>query len=207
MAENWRRVHRRLPEAGARVVGGPDAYAWLWQEHGAGVREAHWSPTGSPDVAGAPGDAIVTDTPHRGIVVLVADCAPVALAAAGGVAVVHAGWRGLAAGVVEEAVAALGRIARAPVRALVGPCICPRHYEFGAAELEVLADRLGHEVVAETEAGRPAFDLPAAVTSALERAGVDDRRVMGVCTATSPDHFSHRREGETGRQAMLVVQS
>ncbi len=190
-----------------RVVGGPDGYAWSWQEHGAGVREAHWSEHGSPDVAGAPGDAIVTDARHRAIVVLVADCAPVALAAAGAVAVVHAGWRGLEAGVVGETMAALRRLAGGPVRALLGPCICPAHYEFGPVELEQLADRFGRAVVAETDSGRPAFDLTAAVSVELERAGLDELRTADVCTAASPDHFSHRRDGATGRQAMLVVQS
>lgn len=189
------------------VAGGPGAYAWLAQEHGPVVRDADWSTEGAPDVAGAAGDAIVTSVRHRAIAVLVADCAPVALAGAGGVAVVHAGWRGLVAGVVGGAVTALRRRGPGPVRAFVGPCICPAHYEFGPADLERVAARLGPTVVAETDTGRPAFDLPAAVTDALERAGVDEVRRADVCTARSPDHFSHRRDGETGRQAMLVVRS
>jgi copper oxidase (laccase) domain-containing protein len=93
----------------------------------------------------------------------------------------------------------------APVRALIGPCIRPQRYEFGAAELDDLAARLGPEVRARTAAGTPALDLAAGVRAALRRVDVTDVVDLDLCTASSPDYFSHRRDGTTGRQAMVVV--
>ncbi len=65
----------------------------------------------------------------------------------------------------------------------------------------------GPEVAGRTAAGTPALDVPAAVRIALRRAGVDDLDDVDVCTAASPDHFSHRRDGATGRQAVVVVRT
>jgi len=101
-----------------------------------------------------------------------------------------------------EAVRALGA---GPVRAVIGPCICARHYEFGAADLARLAERFGAGVTGHTVDGRPAFDLPRAIRVALERAGVDVIDDVDICTVESPDHFSFRRDGRTGRHAVVVV--
>jgi len=95
----------------------------------------------------------------------------------------------------------------APVRALLGPCIHVANYEFGAEELDRLVARFGPSVAGRTDAGTPAFDLPAAVDAALREAGVRERATWGVCTAASPDHFSYRRDGVTGRQAVVVVRT
>ncbi len=92
------------------------------------------------------------------------------------------------------------------MRAAIGPCICVRHYEFGADALAPLVDRFGDAVAGTTDDGRPAFDLPARVASgALADAGVDDVTDVGCCTVESADHFSYRRDGRTGRQAVVVV--
>jgi YfiH family protein len=152
-------------------------------------------------------DASVTTAVGLPLVILTADCAPLAIVADGAVAAVHAGWAGLESGVVERAVDAVRAVAPGPLRAVLGPCIRPERYEFGAELLERLVQRFGTGVAAVTNAGTPALDIPSAVRIALHNAGVDALDDVGVCTASSPDHFSYRRDGETGRQAMLVARS
>jgi YfiH family protein len=155
----------------------------------------------------ADADAIVTARRELPLVIFTADCAPIALVADGAVGAVHAGWEGLHAGVVERAVEELRRVSPGPVAAVIGPCIHPERYEFGADLLDRMVAHFGPAVAGRTAEGTPAFDIPAAVRIALERAGVDDIDDVGVCTARSSDHFSYRRDGVTGRQAMLVVRT
>ncbi len=83
----------------------------------------------------------------------------------------------------------------------------PERYEFGADLLARLVERLGPEVAGRTADGAPALDIPAGVRIELARAGVADVTDVGVCTSASPDHFSHRRDGVTGRQAVVVVRT
>jgi YfiH family protein len=187
----------------ADALGLPPPEAWWWpvQVHGAAVLRAD----GSPPSTGPEADALVTTEPGRPVVVLTADCAPIAIASDDAVGVVHAGWRGLVAGVVDAAVRHLRELGRGPVRAVIGPCIHAARYEFGRSDLDELVARLGPHVQGKTADGKPAFDLPAAVHGALAAAGVSHVDDVDVCTAASPDHFSHRRDGETGRQAIVVV--
>jgi YfiH family protein len=190
---------------------GPDAGRWVWlrQVHGDTVVVVEDSTAASCATAGPPeADAAVTAVPGTALCVLVADCAPIALVGTRAVGVVHAGWPGLEAGVVGAAVAALRGLEPSPdgpVRAVLGPCIHPGRYEFGAEHLDRLVGRLGDGVAAATDWGTPALDIPAAVRLELARAGVHDLVDLDVCTAASPDHFSHRRDGVTGRQAVVVV--
>jgi YfiH family protein len=153
----------------------------------------------------ADADAIVTACRDRPLVIFTADCAPIALVADGAVGAVHAGWGGLHAGVVERAVDALRRLTPGPITAVLGPCIHPERYEFGADLLDRMVAHFGPVVAGRTSDGTPAFDIPAAVRIALARAGVDEVDDVGVCTAASNDYFSYRRDGVTGRQAMFVV--
>ena len=194
VTESRRRVAHELGDA--RHARG---WAWVRQVHGTDVVDVH-TPGGGGDA-----DALVTTGTDLSLVVLAADCAPIALVAGGAVAAVHCGWRGLLAGVVDAAVRVVRERGRAPVRAVVGPCISPQHYEFGADELEQVTRRLGPAVAGRTETGGPALDLRAGVGVALESAGVDDRSDVDVCTYASADHFSHRRDGVTGRQALIVT--
>jgi YfiH family protein len=179
----------------------PTTWVWMRQVHGVDVHVAG-GPTGGrpPEV-----DAAVTAVPGLPLAVLTADCAPVALASDDAVGVVHAGHRGLEHGVIPAAVERLRAIGSGPVRAYLGPCIRPARYEFGAADLARLVDRLGVEVEGRTHDGRPALDIPAAVRAALRAAGVDDFVDGGVCTASSEAYYSYRRDGLTGRQATIVV--
>ncbi|HET7489103.1 MAG TPA: polyphenol oxidase family protein [Acidimicrobiales bacterium] len=186
----------RLREAAGRPV------AWLRQVHGDHVVVAD----GDPLPAGEEGDALVTTRAGVALAVLTADCAPVALASPEGVVgAVHAGWAGLAAGVVGRAVEAMGALGASRVDASLGPCIHPECYEFGAADLDRVAARLGDAVRGTTAAGRPALDLPAAVETALRAAGAGLVADAGVCTACQPArYFSHRARGEAERQATFV---
>jgi YfiH family protein len=194
VGENRRRVAGRLR------LGDPAGWWWLRQVHGAEVVVAE-GPPGPPPCA----DGAVTRRPGTPLVVLTADCAPLALACDDAVGVVHVGWHGLLAGVVEAAVGRLLSIGTGTVHAALGPCIGHDRYEFGCADLDRVARRLGSTVVAQTHDGRPALDLTAGVRVALAMAGVDELDDVGVCTASSADHFSYRRDGETGRQALVVV--
>jgi YfiH family protein len=175
---------------------------WLRQVHGDAVVTVATAPTEAPEA-----DAAVTTAVGLPLVVLTADCAPVALASPGGVAVAHAGWPGLEQGVLGAAVDALRAVAPGPVTAWLGPCVHPARYEFGSDLLARLVERLGSDVASVTTAGTPALDIPAAVRVSLQRAGVDELVDVDVCTAASPDHFSHRRDGVTGRQAVVVVRT
>ena len=153
--------------------------------------------------AGRQADAAVTTTAGCVLAVQTADCAPILLLADGGIGVVHAGWRGLEAGVIEAAAAALGALGSVVHTAVLGPCIRARCYEFGPAELDQVARRYGPTVRGTTSWGTPALDLAAGVAVAAERLGLtfDDG---GTCTACSPRHFSHRARGDAGRQALVA---
>ena len=196
VAENRRRLASSL-DAAPRD---PSRWVWLDQVHGDTVVTLDTAPSSPPRADGA-----VTTRAGLPLVVVVADCAPIALLASDAVGVVHAGWPGLEAGVVERGVDAMRALGAQEITAVLGPCIRPGRYEFGAADLDRLAARFGDEVRATTDWGTPAFDIPTAVKIALRRTGVVDVHDHGVCTAASPDHFSHRRDGPTGRQAVVVM--
>ncbi len=194
VSENRRRAAHALGDA-------PDARGWAW------VRQVHGARVVEVDAPGSGGDAdaLVTAGTDVSLVVLAADCAPIALIANGAVAAVHCGWRGLVTGVLEAATRVVRERSRGSVRAVIGPCISPAHYEFGAEELEQVRRRLGTAVEGRTDSGGLALDLRAGVGAALASAGVDDRTDVDVCTYASPDYFSHRRDGVTGRQALIVT--
>lgn len=155
--------------------------------------------------AGVEADGTATTRGDLALVAIGADCAPIAIANDTARAAVHAGWRGAADGVIATGVAAVRAIGSGPVRAVVGPCVCAAHYEFGADLLETLAARLGPSVVGRTERGAPAFDLRAAIVAAFAAVDVTEVEVLDVCTVESPDHFSHRRDGTTGRHGVVVI--
>ena len=174
----------------------------LAQQHGAAVVTVT-APGGGDGLAG---DAAVTSVSEAVLAIRTADCAPVALVATEGVvAAVHAGWRGLAAGVVEQAAAAVRGLGGRELRAYVGPCIHPECYEFGREPLNDLAAQFGPEVVSQTAWGTPAFDIPAAVRVALRSSGVGDVIEADRCTACEAGTwYSHRARGETGRHVMAT---
>jgi YfiH family protein len=155
--------------------------------------------------AGEAADAAVTAVPGAALAVLTADCAPVALASPEGViAVAHAGWRGLRAGVVEATVQSMRRIGATRVEAVIGPCIHPCCYSFADEDLLALESRLGHHVRATDRSGRPALDLPAGVRSVLHAAGATLVGEAGVCTGCHDGLWSWRTGSTSRRQATVA---
>ncbi len=185
-------------------TGSAEPRGWVWprQVHGAGVFVA----TENRDPAPVPvADAAVTAVRGLALAVVTADCAPLVVACDDAVGVVHAGYRGLAAGVVEAAIAHLRDIGTGEVRAFLGPCIRAGRYEFGPDDLARLVAQFGPRVEGRTRDGSPALDIPAAIRVVLERSGVVAFDDCGVCTADSDRYFSYRGNGDTGRQATIVI--
>lgn len=192
---NRRLLERRLPSPPV----------WLRQVHGVCVVNADTA-TGLEEA-----DASFTTTPGRVCTVLVADCMPVLLAHRDGtcVAAAHAGWRGLAGGIVEATLAASGLVADETV-AWLGPSIGPTRFEVGADVRSAFLD--GATRVDEVAAafvphasGKWLADLPALARLRLEACGVADIRASGLCTMSDARRFySYRRDGVTGRMAATI---
>lgn len=155
-----------------------------------------------------PADAAFTRQPGRVCAILTADCLPIVLAADSGdlVAAAHAGWRGLAGGVIEATVRALG-VAPERLLAWLGPAIGPRHFEVGAEVREALlqGDSGAQDAFLPNPRGRFMADLAALARRRLASLGVGRIYGAGHCTfADGERYFSHRRDGVTGRQATLI---
>jgi YfiH family protein len=195
-------ARNRAALAAAAGLPAPADWVWLRQVHGADVVNAD-GPT--PPSAPPEADAAVTATRGLPLAVVTADCAPIVLASADAVGVVHAGHRGLAAGVIEAAAARVRAHGSGRVFAFLGPCIRPASYEFGAADLIELVLQFGPAVEGRTAWGTRALDLPAGVRIALARAGVDVLDDCGLDTCASPDYFSYRRNRAMGRQVTVAV--
>lgn len=178
----------------------PAEPAWLEQVHGTDVVSLPCadSPTGDAAVASAPGLVCA---------VLVADCLPIFLATRAGdrVAIAHAGWRGLAAGVVESAIAGMGSDPGNLV-AWLGPSIGPAAFEVGP---EVRTNFVSRDAGAARDFrpgrdGRYFADLPSLARRRLAGAGVRSIQASGLCThADAARFYSYRRDGVTGRMAAL----
>lgn len=153
-------------------------------------------------------DAAVTSTPGTVLAILSADCLPVVLAAADGseVAAAHAGWRGLADGVIESTVQAMHTRAGALV-AWLGPAAGPQAYEVGQEVFDAFVSRDRDATVAfsPTRRGHWRVDLYALARMRLHAMGVSRVHGSGLCTISDPQRFySHRRDARTGRMATLV---
>ncbi|HEX7255153.1 MAG TPA: polyphenol oxidase family protein [Gaiellaceae bacterium] len=191
---------RRLAE---RVGIDPERTRMAWQQHGAVVRKA--SPEGilTPGTRHEACDGWWSDEPGQGMMLLSADCLPVAIARADGsapaLAVLHVGWRGLLGGILENGVAALGD---GPLAAAIGPGIGPCCYEVGPEVVEPFVARFGPEI-----ADGRTLDLWRATETALREAGVSDVERTDLCTFCHPElFFSHRRDrGTTGRQGVIAA--
>lgn len=183
----------------------PTEPQWLAQVHGVSVADLD---AGSPR---EPADAAITRRPGPVCAILTADCLPVLFAAESGDAVgaAHAGWRGLAAGVIETTFRALGAD---PSRTLVwlGPAIGPCHFEVGGEVREVFLrqDEGSSEAFQPNSRGRFMADLGLLARRRLAALGITRIYGGGECTYASADrYFSHRRDGQCGRQATLIWRS
>jgi len=179
----------------------PGTATMALQVHGARVTEGR--PTGvvTPGTDYEPCDGLWSDRSGQGMLLVTADCLPVALARTNRrprVAVLHVGWRGLLAGIAAEGTRVLGDGAVAAIGPGIGPCC----YEVGEDVAAPFRMRFGERVVRD---GR--LDLPLATELALQEAGVASVERVGGCTACDPERFfSHRRErGRTGRQGIVAA--
>lgn len=187
----------------------PAAPKWLAQVHGTNAVDLDAPhPIGDLGERSIPADACFSRQPGRVCAILTADCLPILLAADAGdlVAAAHAGWRGLAAGVIETLIAALPTPPPA-LMAWLGPAIGPRHFEVGPEVREALLEHDRGAAAAFTSNARGRFmaDLGTLARRRLAAAGVERIYGGGQCTfADGERYFSHRRDGTTGRQATLI---
>lgn len=149
-------------------------------------------------------DGVVTATPGLALLTQVADCVPVLLADTEGavVAAVHCGWRGAVADVVGRAVDVMHRMGADDIEALIGPAICGACYEVGE-EVRAAVAAVLPEAAGTTSHGTPSVDLRSGLVAHLARLGVP-ADIVGPCTFESPELFSFRRDGRTGRQAGAI---
>ena len=178
---------------------------WLKQVHGAAVVRA--------DAVSAPVEADAAFTTSAGVVaaVMVADCMPVLLADTRGraVGVAHAGWRGLAAGVIQATARSIRSALddpQADLIAYLGPAIGPAHFEVGPEVLDAMARSLPRAAAAFRPQGdKYLADLPALARQALAEVGVASIHGGSACTYSDATRFySYRRDRTTGRHAALV---
>ena len=191
--------NRRVLRAEAGL---PSEPVWLSQVHGITVADL------DADDRYGPADAAITRQVGKVCAILTADCLPIVLATDTGdaVAAAHAGWRGLAAGVIGATVRALGSPATRLI-AWLGPAIGPDHFEVGGEVREAILklDTGASEAFRLGARGRFMADLPMLARRQLENLGVERVSMSGECTYARPDrYFSHRRDGVTGRQATLI---
>ena len=207
-AERGQRARKRLRERTglARHARGRQVHGTLVRRVGPGEARPGegpvWKtpPREGPAWEAPPGESLLeadgqaTALPGLGVMVLTADCLPVALGSAGAVAMLHAGWRGLAAGVLEEGVRAMRDLqAGDQIVAVIGPGAGVCCYEVGAEVHAALGG--GHGAAGH-------IDLHAIARERLLAAGVSRVRDLGICTICDRAFFSHRREGaRAGRQA------
>ena len=197
VAENRRRVAAMLP-------GEP---TWLNQVHGTAV----FANDGDTHETIAPAaDAATTRRAGRPCAVLAADCLPILFSDERGscVAAAHAGWRGLAAGVIERTIEAM-QVAPQRVIACLGPAIGATAFEVGQEVVDAFAvagpgSRAGFRVSADRP-GKYLADIYALARQRLSAAGVEQVHGAGWCTLSAPERFfSYRRDGQTGRMAAII---
>ena len=197
VAENRRRI--------AAAFDLPGEPAWLSQVHGSRVVRL-----GTAATSGAAADGVVSSDAGRVCAIQVADCLPVLFAAGDGsvVGAAHAGWRGLAAGVLENTVAALG-VPPARLLAWIGPGIGAVHFEVGpevrAALMDAAPAAAAAGAFAPNARGRWQCDLVALARQRLSALGLRQIHGGDWCTYADPDrYFSHRRDGHSGRMVALI---
>jgi polyphenol oxidase len=192
--------NRRILRRGAGLPAEP---AWLPQVHGVTVTDLD---EGSP--ADAASDAAITRHSGNVCAILTADCLPIVFATDTGdtVAAAHAGWRGMAAGVIGATVRAMA-IQPERLIAWLGPAIGPSHFEVGGEVREALlsADPGAGDAFKANARGKFMADLAMLARRQLENLGVNRIHGGGECTYAHADrYFSYRRDGVTGRQATLI---
>jgi YfiH family protein len=180
----------------------PDGATMAWQRHGSTVTRAQPRGIVTPGTVYDHCDGLWSDEEGRAMLLLTADCMPIAVARTEGerpaLEILHAGWRGLLAGIVAAGVRALS--AR-KLAAAIGPSIGPCCYEVGDEVARPFQEAFGEDVVRDGK-----LDLWTAAERALRAAGVERVDRFDICTACNGDRFfSHRRDhGRTGRQGVIA---
>lgn len=207
VADDRQAVHANRARLAAWLPGRP---AWIAQVHGADVVDA--AEVG-PDLPVRTGDASIATTPGVVCAILTADCLPVLFADLDGkvVGAAHAGWRGLAGGVLGSTVRAMRAAGAGGITAWLGPAIGPQAFEVGQDVLDAFLTALPGEATRAcfvTDPDRPGkyhADIFTLARRMLAMDGVTRVHGGGLCTATAPERFySYRRDGVTGRQASLI---
>lgn len=188
----------------------PSAPHWLRQVHGTGVLRFDAAPVAQGVEVEPTADAAVTSAPGVVLAILTADCLPVVFAARDGgeVGAAHAGWRGLADGMLEATVAAM-QTPPGELLAWLGPAAGPAHYEVGEDVHSAFVDSDAGAAAAfvATRPGHWKVDLYALARRRLLAAGLEPGAISGgqYCSIADPQRFfSHRRDRRTGRMATLV---
>jgi YfiH family protein len=200
-------VPERVVENRRRLADGvgidPDRARMAWQRHSREVLKAEAEGILTPGTRHAACDGFWSDEPGQGMMLVTADCLPVAIARTNGdrpaLAVLHVGWQGLLAGIVTSGVQALGE---GRLAAAIGPGIGPCCYEVGPDVAEPYEARFGREVLSDGK-----LDLWRATELALNEAGVGAVERTDLCSFCHPElFFSHRRDrGTTGRQGVIAA--
>ena len=176
----------------------PTRLARLRQVHSADVVRARTGDCGSAD-------ALWTDEPELALAIATADCVPVLLAGHGRVAAVHAGWRGLVAGIIPRAVESLGG-GGSGVRAWIGPAIGPCCYEVGEEVAAAIAGASDEGALRRHPDRRPHANLVAAARWQLAQAGVAAVAAVETCTRCSPELlWSYRRDGTAAGRNLAFI--
>jgi polyphenol oxidase len=183
--------------------------AGVHQVHGGAVIFSGEEPNpGGPGPEDRDGDAVVASDDLTCAAILVADCVPIAIGSPEGVrAAVHAGWRGLVAGIVQNAAsrvrAAGGSSLVAGIGAFIGPCC----YQFSVEDLDRVESELGRSARTTTSTGAPSLDLRACALGVLDACGVEVCFEDLSCTSCSAGWYSARARAEVSRQALYVWRS
>lgn len=184
------------------AAGLPAEPLWLRQVHGNHVLAADVSSDPTPEA-----DAALAHVPGHVLTVLTADCLPVLFATRDGsaVGIAHAGWRGLAAGVIEAALAAMS-MSPDGILAWLGPAIGAAHYEVGSDVHDAFAGSPGvaGAFAPAERRGHWFCDLTVLARARLAAAGVHAISGGGFCTWEDERFYSYRRDGRTGRMASLI---
>ena len=185
----------------ASVGADPETATMAWQHHGAEVTRAEPRGIVTPGTMFERCDGLWSEEPRQAMMLLTADCLPVAIVRENGakpaLAILHVGWRGLLAGIVDAGARALGD---GKLAAAIGPGIGPCCYEVGEQVAEPF--RVAYDDVVRDRR----LDLWSAAEQALREAGCQDVERADLCTYCHPElFFSHRRDkGRTGRQGVVA---
>ena len=199
--------HVRRNREGVYLQLGTHQIQWLDQVHGrVCVRADASTVTDAPEA-----DAVWTDQPRIALAILTADCVPVLLRDLDGrcVGAAHAGWQGLALGVIDELIRAMP-VNPMRLSAWIGPCIGACCYEVGEEVWREFADAYPDAVLAHADAAKRYLNLAQVARHQLSEAGVEYVSDSGICTYCDDGFYSHRRavhtgEAPTGRFASLIM--